>query len=146
MLPHRNTHPQSQVNRSPSLMHSVLNNNTGWSATCLRPSPPLRPCLALGSSPHGSPLRCAKLPLHDEDAKILQVIEAYCTSVKPKNANTGWWFVHSCIVLLLVRSYPHYLVFIYGKLVCISILYHLLVKVFFYDSVKKQIILIFEKL
>lgn len=95
---HRSVPLPSQVNRSPSsLAHqSVLNNNLGWSAICLRPSPPVR-LLALGSNntPHGSPLNRStnyinnKLPLHDEDSKILQVIEAYCSSVKPKNHNTG---------------------------------------------------------
>lgn len=91
--------PMASVNR-PSLQNqakpiiplhgTMLNNNRGWSATCLRPTPPLRPCLALNGTPQGSPQRATKLALHDEDAKILQIIEAYCTTTKPKSTvNTG---------------------------------------------------------
>lgn len=115
---HRSVPLPNQVNRTPSLAQSILNNNSGWSAICLRPSPPLRPCLALGNNtPHGSPLRSNKLPLHDEDSKILQVIEAYCSLAKPKNPNTGQYykfffqsssnknllyFVKNCFIALLL--------------------------------------------
>lgn len=76
---------------SPNL--TSLNNNGGWSATCLRPSPPLRPCLALGSVSQGSPLRSSRKALsHNDDAQILKVIEAYCNSTRPKNTiSTGMY-------------------------------------------------------
>lgn len=55
----------------------------GWSATCLRPSPPLRPCLALGLSPYSRPSH--KLISYKEDGLILDIIEAYCCTVKPRH-------------------------------------------------------------
>lgn len=88
----------------PPPLHATLinnnnnNNNRGWSASCLRPSPPLRPCLALGlavnnySSPSSSPSSCSgrKPTSYREDALILDVIEAYCCAAKPRNTvNSG---------------------------------------------------------
>ncbi|KAF5287116.1 hypothetical protein FQR65_LT12339 [Abscondita terminalis] len=65
---------------------SLFITNRGWSASCLRPAPPLRPCLALGATPNGSPIRTSRKPsTYKEDALILDVIEAYCSNGKPKN-------------------------------------------------------------
>ncbi|XP_066255074.1 rho guanine nucleotide exchange factor 7 isoform X2 [Euwallacea similis] len=57
-----------------------------WSATCLRPTPPLRPCLALGATPSGPYQRYnnRKPTSYKEDGLILDVIEAYCLG-KPRN-------------------------------------------------------------
>lgn len=91
-------------NRSTTSMlshHGILNNNNrGWSATCLRPAPPLRPCLALGSMPNTSPLRTNRKPTsYKEDALIREVIEGYCLSVKPRNAiNSGELFLLTFIL------------------------------------------------
>lgn len=71
------------------LLHSSL--SCGWSASCLRPPPPLRPCLALSATVNG-PLPCSgRKPMsYKEDAMILDVIEAYCSAVKPRNTvNSG---------------------------------------------------------
>ncbi|XP_047107765.1 rho guanine nucleotide exchange factor 7 isoform X2 [Schistocerca piceifrons] len=63
-------------------------NSKGWSMSCLRPSPPIRPCLGLGRDDS------SKKPAHntrkhsektfEEDALILRVIEAYCMSAKTR--------------------------------------------------------------
>lgn len=65
-----------------------------WSLTCLRPSPPLRPTLMCREEVLKSP-RAARKSTHkrkpddpkvyNEDAFILQVIEAYCNSVKTRH-------------------------------------------------------------
>lgn len=89
------TPPNVNMSSSSSLSCNI-NNNGGWLATCLRPPPPFRPCLALGSSPHGSPSRSSyrRNLSHNDDAQILKVIEAYCTSTKPKNTiSTGEIFL-----------------------------------------------------
>ncbi|XP_070172976.1 rho guanine nucleotide exchange factor 7-like isoform X2 [Littorina saxatilis] len=71
-----------------------------WSLTCLRPSPPLRPSLMCRDDPLRSPRssrRSAqrKKPVtYNEDAFILQVIEAYCNSTKTRHT------VNSCKILL----------------------------------------------
>ncbi|GJQ67042.1 putative Rho guanine nucleotide exchange factor [Trypoxylus dichotomus] len=66
--------------------HGTLNNNKGWSASCLRPAPPLSPRLALGTIPNGSPLRInRKATVYKEDALILEVIEAYCSTGKSRS-------------------------------------------------------------
>ncbi|XP_031345487.1 rho guanine nucleotide exchange factor 7-like isoform X2 [Photinus pyralis] len=68
----------------PSNYNAV--GNRGWSASCLRPAPPLRPCLALGTASNGSPIRSNRKPTtYAEDALILDVIEAYCSNGKSKN-------------------------------------------------------------
>ncbi|KYB27460.1 Rho guanine nucleotide exchange factor 7-like Protein [Tribolium castaneum] len=54
----------------------------GWSATSLRPSPPLRPCLAFGHVPYSRP---GPRLSYKEDGLILDVIEAYFSTVKPRN-------------------------------------------------------------
>ncbi|KAJ3653771.1 hypothetical protein Zmor_013006 [Zophobas morio] len=54
----------------------------GWSATNLRPSPPLRPCLAFSPVPYSRP---GPRLSYKEDGLILDVIEAYFCTVKPRN-------------------------------------------------------------
>lgn len=60
-------------------------------AFCLRPTPPLRPCLALGSTPNGPYSRYSRKPTsYKEDGLILEVIEAYCSLAKPRSTvNSG---------------------------------------------------------
>lgn len=59
----------------------------GWSATNLRPSPPLRPCLAFSPVPYSRP---GPRLSYKEDGLILDVIEAYFCTVKPRNTvNSG---------------------------------------------------------
>lgn len=73
-------------------LHNNNNNTSGWSATCLRPPPPLRPCLALGVTPNNPSSLCSgrKPTSYREDAMILDVIEAYCSAAKPRNTvNSG---------------------------------------------------------
>ncbi|KAJ8964424.1 hypothetical protein NQ317_014537 [Molorchus minor] len=66
--------------------HGYVIGNRGWSAVCLRPTPPLRPCLALGSSPNGPYSRYSRKPMsYKEDGLILDVIEAYCSVAKPRS-------------------------------------------------------------
>ncbi|KAJ8970689.1 hypothetical protein NQ314_001070 [Rhamnusium bicolor] len=82
--------------------HGNTNNNRGWSSICLRPTPPLRPCLALGSSPNGPYSRYSRKPMtYKEDGLILDVIEAYCSLTKPRSTvNSG-----RCILLLAYLSF-----------------------------------------
>ncbi|RZC40642.1 hypothetical protein BDFB_006410 [Asbolus verrucosus] len=63
--------------------HGAVAGSRGWSATCLRSSPPLRPCLAFGHSPYGRPSHRAVT--YKEDELILDVIGAYFSTVKPRN-------------------------------------------------------------
>lgn len=66
--------------------HGNANNNRVWSSICLRPTPPLRPCLALGSTPNGPYSRYSRKPMtYKEDGLILEVIEAYCSATKPRS-------------------------------------------------------------
>ncbi|XP_072396138.1 rho guanine nucleotide exchange factor 7-like isoform X1 [Diabrotica undecimpunctata] len=70
--------------------HSIASVNAagrGWSAICLRPTPPLRPYLALGTSPNGPYSRyTSRRPMtYKEDGFILDVIEAYCSTMKPRS-------------------------------------------------------------
>ncbi|PNF17134.1 Rho guanine nucleotide exchange factor 7 [Cryptotermes secundus] len=80
--------PRVSVPQPSSLrpQHQVVNK--GWSMSCLRPSPPLRPCLALGRDDnHRKSGRSTKKQTersYEEDAQILRVIEAYCTSAKTR--------------------------------------------------------------
>lgn len=82
-------HVPLNINNNNNSNHN--NNSSGWSASCLRPSPPLRPCLALSIAPNSySPCSGRKPTSFKEDAFILDVIEAYCFAVKPRNAvNSG---------------------------------------------------------
>lgn len=84
------SHQQHSTPPPPPPLHN--NNMSGWSATCLRPPPPLRPCLALGLTPNSSSSVCSgrKPTSYREDAMILDVIEAYCSAAKPRNTvNSG---------------------------------------------------------
>nr|CAH7765211.1 unnamed protein product [Callosobruchus chinensis] len=55
----------------------------GWSSSCLRPTAPLRPCLALGAAPYQ---RHGRRPTtYKEDGLLLDVIEAYCSAAKSRN-------------------------------------------------------------
>lgn len=65
-----------------------------WSLTCLRPSPPTRPTLMCREEVLKSPRAARKTTnkrkpddpkVYNEDAFILQVIEAYCNSVKTRH-------------------------------------------------------------
>ncbi|XP_059060567.1 rho guanine nucleotide exchange factor 7 isoform X4 [Achroia grisella] len=64
----------------------------GWSITCLRPAPPLRPqSFTVGSDENIGPTHPyaphqRKSNSYEEDALILKVIEAYCTSARCRNA------------------------------------------------------------
>lgn len=66
--------------------------NKGWSITCLRPAPPLRPqSFSVGSDENIGPTHPyaphqRKSNSYEEDALILKVIEAYCTSARCRNA------------------------------------------------------------
>lgn len=68
--------PPHGVSRGPS-----------WSAVFLRPTPPLRPCLALGAAPGGPYQRYSsrRPTTYKEDGMILDVIEAYCSLGKPRS-------------------------------------------------------------
>ncbi|XP_047516296.1 rho guanine nucleotide exchange factor 7 isoform X3 [Pieris napi] len=67
-------------------------SNKGWSITCLRPAPPLRPqSFSVGSDENIGPTHPyaphqRKSNSYEEDALILKVIEAYCTSARCRNA------------------------------------------------------------
>ncbi|XP_072936570.1 rho guanine nucleotide exchange factor 7-like isoform X1 [Epargyreus clarus] len=67
-------------------------SNKGWSVTCLRPAPPLRPqSFTVGSDENIGPTHPyaphqRKSNSYEEDALILKVIEAYCTSARCRNA------------------------------------------------------------
>ncbi|XP_061729373.1 rho guanine nucleotide exchange factor 7-like isoform X2 [Cydia pomonella] len=67
-------------------------SNKGWSITCLRPAPPLRPqSFTVGSDENIGPTHPyaphqRKSNSYEEDALILKVIEAYCTSARCRNA------------------------------------------------------------
>lgn len=65
--------------------------NQIWTNTCLRPAPPLRPCMALGSKEDVNMRRSVHRfqkskddHAFEDDARILRVIEAYCTSAKTR--------------------------------------------------------------
>ncbi|KAG5898985.1 hypothetical protein JTB14_004704 [Gonioctena quinquepunctata] len=71
---------------TPTSQLGITGPNRGWSSVCLRPTPPLRPCLALGTSPNGPYSRYSRKPMsYKEDALILDVIEAYCSVTKPRS-------------------------------------------------------------
>ncbi|XP_069357509.1 uncharacterized protein RtGEF isoform X2 [Maniola hyperantus] len=67
-------------------------SSKGWSITCLRPAPPLRPqSFTVGSDENIGPTHPyaphqRKSNSYEEDALILKVIEAYCTSARCRNA------------------------------------------------------------
>ncbi|XP_045618829.2 rho guanine nucleotide exchange factor 7 isoform X1 [Procambarus clarkii] len=56
-----------------------------WSMSCLRPSPPLRPGLSLRDEKRNQRhIKRKDDKWHEDDALILRVIEAYCTSAKTR--------------------------------------------------------------
>lgn len=76
-----------------------------WSLTCLRPAHPLRPSLMCRDDPLRSPRSSRrstqrKKPVtYNEDAFILQVIEAYCNSTKTRHTVNSYVLNHpSCLV------------------------------------------------
>lgn len=101
-----NSNRQGSIASIRSISSYKQPNNRGWSATCLRPAPPLRLCLALGPMPNGSPLRSNRKPTtYKEDALILEVIEAYCSAIKPRNTiNSGECHFH---ILLFYSLFIH---------------------------------------
>ncbi|XP_069698088.1 rho guanine nucleotide exchange factor 7 isoform X2 [Periplaneta americana] len=80
--------PRVSVPQPSSVRPTPQPVNKGWSMSCLRPSPPIRPCLALGRDDnHRKSSRSTKKQNErsfEEDAQILRVIEAYCTSAKTR--------------------------------------------------------------
>lgn len=83
----------NNLHSTPPVPSHGTSNSSKWSASCLRPAPPLRPCLALGVTPNGSnnAAYSTRRPMtYKEDSMILDVIEAYCSAVKPRNTvNSG---------------------------------------------------------
>ncbi|CAH1108583.1 unnamed protein product [Psylliodes chrysocephalus] len=87
-LPNNHHHRQGSIHSStPALSSSIPASTRGWSAVCVRPTPPLRPSLALGTSPNGPYARYnSRRPMsYKEDGFILDVIEAYCSAMKPRS-------------------------------------------------------------
>uniref|UniRef100_A0A8C6Z4K4 Rho guanine nucleotide exchange factor 7 n=1 Tax=Nothoprocta perdicaria TaxID=30464 RepID=A0A8C6Z4K4_NOTPE len=101
-LPHPSHHgtPHTTINWGPL---EPPKTPKPWSLSCLRPAPPLRPSAALcykevrccsqemllGSRP---PVRSPKCTAAlEEDAQILKVIEAYCTSAKTRQTLNSTW-------------------------------------------------------
>lgn len=72
---------------SPLAPPHGISRGQSWSAVYLRPTPPLRPCLALGAAPGGPYQRYnSRRPTsYKEDGMILDVIEAYCSLGKPRS-------------------------------------------------------------
>ncbi|PSN53239.1 Rho guanine nucleotide exchange factor 7 [Blattella germanica] len=86
--------PRVSVPQPSSVRPTPQPVNKGWSMSCLRPSPPLRPCLALGRDDNhrksGRSTKKQNERSFEEDAQILRVIEAYCTSAKTRyTVNSG---------------------------------------------------------
>ncbi|KAL4708103.1 hypothetical protein ACJJTC_009882 [Scirpophaga incertulas] len=82
----------------------------GWSITCLRPAPPLRPqSFTIGSDENIGPTHPyaphqRKSNSYEEDALILKVIEAYCTSARCRNAVSSECDDETPSIEALVRS------------------------------------------
>ncbi|XP_041936926.1 rho guanine nucleotide exchange factor 7b isoform X1 [Alosa sapidissima] len=111
-LPHHSTHgmPYSTMSWRPL---EPPKTQKPWSLSCLRPAPPLRPSAALSFKDDlsKSPKSVRKLRLRkserkpsdeefgtrkstaalEEDAQILKVIEAYCTSAKTRQTLNSTW-------------------------------------------------------
>ncbi|CAB3231066.1 unnamed protein product [Arctia plantaginis] len=85
-------------------------SNKGWSITCLRPAPPLRPqSFTVGSDENIGPTHPyaphqRKSNSYEEDALILKVIEAYCTSARCRNAVSSECDDETPAIEVLVRS------------------------------------------
>lgn len=82
----RGSRGQTPRSSSPPVLPHGLPRSQNWSAVCLRPTAPLRPCLALGAAPGGPYQRynSRRATTYKEDGQILDVIEAYCTLGKPR--------------------------------------------------------------
>ncbi|XP_067668718.1 rho guanine nucleotide exchange factor 7-like isoform X4 [Haliotis asinina] len=96
---------QTHIHQSPP-HHKPVHKT--WSMSCLRPSPPLRPALmcrdeALKSPKANRKSTAKRKPddqkVYNEDAFILQVIEAYCNSAKTRHTVNSY-----------VLSSPHVLI------------------------------------
>ncbi|XP_072936574.1 rho guanine nucleotide exchange factor 7-like isoform X2 [Epargyreus clarus] len=80
------------IDTAGSNYSNKVSNVEGWSVTCLRPAPPLRPqSFTVGSDENIGPTHPyaphqRKSNSYEEDALILKVIEAYCTSARCRNA------------------------------------------------------------
>ncbi|KAA8587979.1 hypothetical protein FQN60_001173 [Etheostoma spectabile] len=90
---HTLPHPSSHGMSHSTMMWGPLeppNTPKPWSLSCLRPAPPLRPSAALcyKEDLSKSPKSTAAL---EEDAQILKVIEAYCTSAKTRQTLNSTW-------------------------------------------------------
>ncbi|KAG5283106.1 hypothetical protein AALO_G00038380 [Alosa alosa] len=97
---HTLPHPSSHGAPHSTMMWGPLEppkTQKPWSLSCLRPAPPLRPSCYnsaqdLSKSPKSMkkllPKRTAAL---EEDAQILKVIEAYCTSAKTRQTLNSTW-------------------------------------------------------
>lgn len=93
--PPANTIPPTAVppSSAPPQFPFATKTSCVWSLTCLRPSPPLRPTLMCREEVLKSPRTLRKNvkrkpddpKVYNEDAFILQVIEAYCNSVKTRH-------------------------------------------------------------
>nr|XP_034829246.1 rho guanine nucleotide exchange factor 7 isoform X4 [Maniola hyperantus] len=85
-------------------------SSKGWSITCLRPAPPLRPqSFTVGSDENIGPTHPyaphqRKSNSYEEDALILKVIEAYCTSARCRNAVSSECDDELMSIEALVRS------------------------------------------
>ncbi|XP_005102589.2 uncharacterized protein LOC101857260 [Aplysia californica] len=118
------THPPP-MSAAPPPPHFPFSTKTScvWSLTCLRPSPPLRPALMCREEVLKSPRAARKSTqkrkpvrtysgedtdwhskndpkVYNEDAFILQVIEAYCNSVKTRHT------VNSCRIEVAKKKAP----------------------------------------
>ncbi|KAL3280664.1 hypothetical protein HHI36_003901 [Cryptolaemus montrouzieri] len=82
--------------------HGNLGNNHNWSASCLRPSPPLRLCLTRGSTVNGLYNRSHNKHFSfNEDSLILDVINAYCM-VKPRNTVNSGEIPKTSIIMIVI--------------------------------------------
>ncbi|XP_023943025.1 rho guanine nucleotide exchange factor 7 isoform X2 [Bicyclus anynana] len=85
-------------------------SSKGWSITSLRPAPPLRPqSFTVGSDENIGPTHPyaphqRKSNSYEEDALILKVIEAYCTSARCRNAVSSECDDELMSIEALVRS------------------------------------------
>ncbi|VVD04767.1 unnamed protein product [Leptidea sinapis] len=90
----QHSHKSQQHPAARWLLNSCdsLDHSPGWNVTCLRPAPPLRPhSFCVGSDENIGPTHPyaphqRKSNSYEEDALILKVIEAYCTSARCRNA------------------------------------------------------------
>ncbi|CAG9813967.1 unnamed protein product [Phaedon cochleariae] len=85
--PHSRPAPSSTRADWSSGCPAPSSTRAGWSSVRLRPTPPLRPCFALGATPNGPYSRGGRQPTsYKEDGLILDVIEVYCSAMKARGA------------------------------------------------------------